>query len=133
VELQGATVSALIQHQGGGETKGWSREREWKGGEGRVASGPVRRRWSEAHGSARHGGAGQRRRQLGRDRGRRKAPGGPAWAGLGHASRATVGPIQEFPKKRSWATIVCWAQTRRVVGKILSNFSNKDLILKAKD
>jgi hypothetical protein len=43
---------------------------EWKGGGGRAASSPVRRRWPEAHGGAWHSGAGQRRRRLGRDRGR---------------------------------------------------------------
>jgi hypothetical protein len=29
VELQVVTVSALIPHRGGGETKGWSKEGEW--------------------------------------------------------------------------------------------------------
>jgi hypothetical protein len=60
-----------------------------------------------------HGGVGQRRRRLGRDRGRRKAPGGPAWAGLGRASRAAVGPVREFPKKRSWAAMVSWAENQK--------------------
>jgi hypothetical protein len=86
---------------------------EWKGGGGRVASSPVRRRWPEAYGGARHSGTGQRRRRLGRDRGRRKAPGGPAWAGLGCASRATVGPVREFPKKRSCAAMVNWAENQK--------------------
>jgi hypothetical protein len=58
---------------------------------------------------------------------------GPAWAGLGRASRAIVGPVQEFPKKRSWAAMVSWAENQKAAGKILSNFSNKDLILKAND
>jgi hypothetical protein len=66
-----------------------------------------------AHDGARHGGVGQRRRRLGRDRGRRKAPGGPAWAGLGRASQAAVGPVQEFPKKRSWAAMVSWAKNQK--------------------
>jgi hypothetical protein len=113
VELQGATVSTLIPHRGGGETKGRSREREWKGGGGRAASGPMRRRWPEAHGGERHSGAGQRKRRLGRDRGRRKAPGGPAWAGLGRASRAAVEPVWKFPKKRSWAAMVSWAKNQK--------------------
>jgi hypothetical protein len=39
--------------------------REWKGGGGRAVSGPMQRRWPEAHSGARHGGTGQRRRQLG--------------------------------------------------------------------
>ncbi len=88
-------------------------EREWKGGGGLVASGPVRRRWPEAHGGAWHSGAGQRRRRLGHDRGRRKALSGPAWAGLGRASRAAVGPVWEFPKKRSWAAMVSWAENQK--------------------
>jgi hypothetical protein len=73
----------------------------------------VRSRAEEVVGGARHGGAGQRRRRLGRDRGRRKAPGGPAWAGLRRASRAAVGPVQEFPKKRSWAAMVSWAENQK--------------------
>ena len=55
--------------------------------------------------------AGERR--LGRDRGRRKALGGPAWAGLGRTSRAAVGPVWEFPKKRSWAAMVSWAENQK--------------------
>ena len=55
--------------------------------------------------------AGERR--LGRDRGRRKALGGPAWAGLGCTSRAAVGPVWEFPKKRSWAAMVSWAENQK--------------------
>jgi hypothetical protein len=61
--------------------------REGERGEGQAASGPVRRRWPEAHSSAWHGGAGQANDGSG-DRGGRRAgersgprwPGGPRWA-----------------------------------------------------
>jgi hypothetical protein len=58
---------------------------------------------------------GRRRaeRRFGRDRGRRKALGGPAWAGLGRTSQAAVGPVWEFPKKRSWAAMVSWAENQK--------------------
>jgi hypothetical protein len=97
-----------IERRGNGEPG-----REWKGGGGQATSGPVRRRWPEVHDSAWHGGAGQRRRRLRRDRGRRKASCGPAWAGLGRASWAAVGPVREFPKKRSWAAMVSWAENQK--------------------
>jgi hypothetical protein len=42
-----------------------------------------------------------------------KASGEPAWARLGRASRAAVGPVWVFPKKRSWAAMVGWAENQK--------------------
>jgi hypothetical protein len=56
--------------------KGRSRERDWKGGGGRAVCGPVRRRWSEAHGTVApaKGGGGSGVTEEGEI---------PGWAGLG--------------------------------------------------
>jgi hypothetical protein len=62
-----------------GETKRrWRQLRERKGGGGRAASGPVRRRWPKAHGGAWRGRPSDDARASGAE-GRRRG----RWAGLG--------------------------------------------------
>jgi hypothetical protein len=41
---------------------------------------------------------------------------------IGRASRAAIGPVWEFPKKRSWAAMVSWAENQNGCRKNLFQF-----------
>jgi hypothetical protein len=85
-----------------------------------VTSGPVRRRWPEAHGAAGRAMVLERREPKVGDE-----AGGPDRAGLGRAGRVATRPKYFFGLKMR-------EKEKRVAG-LFFQFSNKDLILKAKD
>jgi hypothetical protein len=109
MELQGATVSAMKW----GEM--WMRRRVSAGKTEKV------RRRIDSPSSERGGGGGDddvwcggasagggRLGCLTLGRGK-----GHGWDGLGRASRAAVGPVREFSKKRSWDAMVSWAESQK--------------------
>jgi hypothetical protein len=58
-------------------------------------SGPMRKRWPEAHGGTRHGGGPAFRGSGGPAFRGRRTPGGPSWAGVGRE----LGHLREILKK----------------------------------